>query len=262
MVKPRIHIMSNVYWAEPWLPRFLKQLDNLDYPKDRLQYSFSCAPHPDNTMKILNKWLEDKDNYYLRMTKMPHSWPARRRMWTASNYSRKFAVIDSPEQDKVDFIFHSDSDVIHMPSDTLTRLVNLDVDIVHPYIYVDPENVEKNPVRGKRIFYDTFSFRFLYGPHANTFPPPSGWADWYKDNIAESEVRANLEKRIIPMESVGANPVLIKREVADNVWYDGASCEAIVGFCNLARNKGYKIWSYPDIECLHSWESIYSRPDI
>jgi hypothetical protein len=213
-------------------------------------------------MKILNKWLEDKDNYYLRMTKMPHSWPARRRMWTASNYSRKFAVIDSPEQDKVDFIFHSDSDVIHMPSDTLTRLVNLDVDIVHPYIYVDPENVEKNPVRGKRIFYDTFSFRFLYGPHANTFPPPSGWADWYKDNIAESEVRANLEKRIIPMESVGANPVLIKREVADNVWYDGASCEAIVGFCNLARNKGYKIWSYPDIECLHSWESIYSRPDI
>ena len=244
--------MSNVYWAEPWLPRFLQQLDNLDYPKDRIQYSFSCAPHPDNTMKILTKWLEDKDNYYLRMTKMPKNWHTRRRMWTASNYSRRFAVMDSPEQDKVEYIFHSDSDVVSIPPDTLKRLVALDVDIVHPYIYVEKTH----------IFYDSYSFRYMYGPYANVWPPPPHWADWYKQNIGKPDVHADMEKRVIPMKSVGANPILIKREVMDNVWYDGVSNEAIVGFCNLARQKGYKIWSYPDIECLHSYDSIYSRPDV
>lgn len=249
---PKVHIMSNIYWAEPWLPKFLEQLDNLDYPKDRIQYGFSCSPANDNTIKILYKWLEDKDNYYVRMTRMNPQWHARRKMWTASNYNRRFAMIDSPEQDKVDYVFSSDNDVIYMPPNTLKHLVNLDVDIVHPYIYVEKTHQ----------FYDSYGFRFLHGPfNYKMFPPVNHWADWYKANMNRNDVKADMTKRIIPMWTVGANPILIKREVIDNVWYDGLSNEAIVGFCNLAREAGYKLWSCPDIECIHSYDSIHSRPD-
>jgi hypothetical protein len=44
------------------------------------------------------------------------------------------------------------------------------------------------------------------------------------------------------------------------VYYTGD--EAIFGFCKAVTAAGFKIWSTPDVETIHSHISIYSRPDI
>lgn len=263
----RVQIQSSTWWAEPWLPKFLEQLERLDYPRNLLRYAFITAPCPkkDRTMEILFDWLRDKENFYLVHVKGPESKEqeseklesgVRRRVWLSANLGRKYATTKMEGFPQPDFVFICDCDVIKMPRDALRRLVELDVDVVAPYVYVDPENKPTNPWRNKRAFYDTWGFRFLHGPHKG-FQHPKTYAPWYARNIQNPRVKADLDKGLIPMMSVGANPVLVKREVLEECWYEGD--EAIVGFCNLARGKGFKIWSYPAIEVIHSWRSILFR---
>jgi len=254
----KVQIQSSVYWAEPWLNRFLTQIENLDYPKEDIRYAFVTAPNPDNTLTILFDWLKNKHNFYLRQIKMPSDFVAREKMWMSGNFARLFATTPMKGDWLPDFVFICDCDVIKIPPNTLRRLVELDLDIVAPYVYVNPESEEGNPVQNQRVYYDTYATRFLYGPYSGT-KHPYCFAEWYAEHIENPDIQADLEKKVIPMMSVGANPVLIRRQVLEQCWYEGN--EAIVGFCNLARQKGFKIWSYPEIETTHSWRSIYTRPD-
>lgn len=246
MVDKRVQIQASIKDAEPWLPLFLDQIEKLDYPENLIRYAFVTAPSKDRTMEILFDWLKDKPNYFLRHTAMPSNYVSREKMWMSGNYARQFAITKMVDQPSPDFVFICDCDVTTIPPRTLQRLVDLDVDIVAPYVFLEP--IER------RRFYDTWAFRFLSGPRKGEQHPENP-ATWYAENMEGAlEIEADLDKRIIPMMSVGANPVLIKREVLEECWYEGN--EAIVGFCDLARYKGFEVWSYPDIEVIHCGASV------
>ena len=255
---PKVQVSASVYWSEPWLPRFLAQLGKQDYPKDCIRYAFSASPGKDGTVGILLDWLKDKPNFYVRCVPSKPEWPARRRMWNAGNYFRRHALEESPETWRPDYVFVCDTDVITMPPNLISFLVSKDVDVVAPYVYVsEPADTG----RSNGTFYDGYGFRFLYGPYDYTrYPQPPWWADWYKGHIEDPSVRADLEKRLIPMQSVGVNPVMYKRQVLEKVYYDGD--EAIFGFCKAVVAAGFKVWSTPDVETVHSHASIYGRLDV
>jgi hypothetical protein len=217
--------------ASRWLPKYLATLDQLSYPKDLLSYSYVEGGSKDNTLTLLTDWLVTKPKFTFTKRDLPEIWNTRRRMWVSVNLA--FHALDDE-----DYIFYSDCDIIDMPTNLLQELIKKDVDILHPYVYVEqhPERIKK------KLFYDTWAFRFKNIPWKN-----------------DSETAVNMipyadENGLIEMLSVGANPVLLKREVVEEVKYHGDF--AVVGFCELARRLGFSIYSIPELECIHSWESI------
>ncbi len=232
------------------LPTFLEQIDNLGYPKERLRYAVVTGDSEDDTVDIVLDWLKTKQDVWWRHVTLDHL-PLRKRMFTSTNYVRHYATAKLPNVETVGFMFHCDADVIGIPPETLKALVDLDVDVVAPYLYMSDENDPQNQFRGKKIFRDVWGYRFKHGPHPGLQFNPFV-ADYYKRNMDKDEsIQADTERGLIPMLSVGANPVLIKREVLEEVWYDGL--HATPGWCQKANESGYKIWSYPALECIHDW---------
>lgn len=256
----RVLIAFGARDAEQWLPRYLEQLDNLDYPKSLLSYAVIEGGSVDDTRGIILDWLKDKKNVYYRQIDMPEDIPKRQRMFLSTNHYRAFVKTSMKGVDPVDYVFHCDCDVSYIPPETLKTLIALDVDIVSPYIYIDPEDDIRNPLRKKKRFRDVWGFRFLYGPHPG-LQFNSNIPVYYKRNMERNpSIRADLEKRLIPMQTVGANPILVKREVYEKVWYEGIM--ATPGWCNKAREAGFKVWSYPDLGCYHSWEVLRYGPEL
>lgn len=244
--------------AARWLPRNMAAIDALDYPREDLSYSYVYSQSKDDTLNLLFNWLRSKRTWSLKRVEItaPARLPpksdeaARFRQWESVNRTLKshykvwqlkkyiMSVIDDE-----DYYFNVDSDVIYMPPETLKVLVEKDVDIVAPYIYIDSSNDECNEWAGKHQFYDTWCYRFKGVPWDNNC-----------HTAIKMKEKADPDTGLIPMDSVGANPVLIKREVIEEVEYHGD--EAIVGFCFQARKFGFKIYAYPALECIHAWEAI------
>lgn len=223
---PRVQLMGCVRQGSWWLQKYLEQLDGLDYPERLLRYAFVEGGSTDNSREVLLDWLKTKKDVFYRQIDMPknlgpgtHLDQLRRRMWFSGNHARQLLRQDMQGVNPVDYIFICDCDVVSIPSSLLKKLVALDVDVVAPYIYVKPPEGQE-----PKIFFDTWAFRWI-----SRKPDP--------------------ETGLLPMNSVGACPVLIKAEVVKAVDYWGK--EAIVGFCKEAREKGFKIWSYPEMHCLH-----------
>lgn len=253
MVTPIVLIMFGARDEAETLPKFLQQLDNLEYPREKLRYAVTTSPSKDNTVDIILDWLKTKKDTYWRHIDLSHIGNIRKRMFTATNYIRHYAAAQLPNVDSVDYVFHCDADIEYIPPETLNQLIGLGVDIVAPYVYNSSENNPYNKFRNQHIFRDVWGYRFKYGPYPGlTFN--DSVADYYKRNyLTDDSIQADKGKHLIPMQSVGANPVLIKRHVIDHLLplYDGL--HATPGWCILADELGYGVWSYPLLECIHTW---------
>ena len=118
------------------------------------------------------------------------------------------------------------------PAELLTRLVAHDVDVVAPIVWLGG------------LFYDTWGFRGTDGVKwTNGAPYHSDYRPW----------------TLLEMNSVGSC-VLFKREVLDAgirfrpTYEDGL----LVGMCNNARDRGFKVWADPSTAILHpvtEWEA-------
>jgi hypothetical protein len=251
---PRVMIGFSTRQAETWLPRFLEQLDGLDYPEDKIRYAVTEGHSTDDTLNIVTEWLKTKKDWMLFKHNIREDIVVRERMFYSSNLFHHIFKSDLKYYPSCEYIFKCDCDVVMIPPETLRTLISLDVDIVAPYIYIDPEIDMRNRFREEKIFYDMWGYRHLYGPYPGQQRNPS-IHEYYKRNIERDQsIRADLSKRLLPMKSVGANPVLIKRDVFLNVEYDGN--KATPGLVMEAVKQGYKAWAYPDLECYHSWRAI------
>lgn len=238
------------------IPKYLEQLDNIDYPEDRITYVAVTSPSKDNTVELVVDWLKTKKSSCWFNFDATSIEPLRKRMFTCTNYIRHLVTINRPPLPRYDYLFQCDADVIGIPPETLKELIKLDVDIVAPYIYNSQEDAPSNKFKYKKTFRDIWGFRFKYGPHRG-LQFNSSVADYYKRNMYRDDtIKADKEKGIIPMISVGANPILIKREVLENVHYNGL--HATPGFCMMADEMGYNVWSYPALECIHDWRKQLS----
>lgn len=255
MVKPLILMAFGARDEAENLPKYFEQIDNLDYPKDRLRYAAFTSDSKDETVELVLDYLKSKkDSWWHHSTY--DQYPLRKRMFTQGNYVRYYALADLPNTERISYVFHCDADITHIPPETLETLVKLDVDVVAPYVYIDPEDNHRNSARGKKIFRDVWGYRFKHGPHSGLMFNHSV-PDYYKRNyLTDDSIKADKVRHLIPMQSVGSNPVLIKREALERVpWYDGL--HAFPGWCIHAQRYGVLVWSYPLLECLHDWREIF-----
>ena len=258
IVEPLVLIGFIARNAEKTIPRFLEQIDNLDYPKNRLRYACVEGGSTDKTREIILDWMKPKKNtFFIQHDMDDDKLSHRERMFCSSNLWRHYVKTRFKGVEPVDYVFQCDADVIGIPSETLKTLINLDVDIVAPYIYVDQEKHPRNIWETTKTFSDIWGYRHLYGPYPG-LQFNSSIHEYYKRNLVrDKSIRADTEKRLLPMQSVGANPILVKREVYEKVWY--TDCKATPGWCDLARTYGFKVWAYPDIECIHDWRVLLDR---
>ena len=208
----------------------------------------------DDTLGILMDWLRTKQDWMLFKHNISETYNPRQRMFLSSNLYHQVFIRDHPGYQSCTYIFKCDCDIEYIPPETLGTLIELDVDIVAPYTYISTEDTPDNPWRHRKQFYDTWGYRHLYGPHPGYQRQPQ-IHEYYSRNLTRDKtIQADTVKRLLPMQSVGANPVLVKRKVLKKVEYDGRN--AMPGFIRRAVAEGFKAWAYPDIECIHTWKSI------
>lgn len=254
MVKPLVLITFGARDEAENLPTYLAQLDGLEYPRDRLRYAAYTSDSGDNTVDIVLEWLKGKQNSWWHHSTYDQ-YPLRKRMFIQGNYARHYALADLPSTEKIEYMFHCDADMTYIPPETLETLVKLDVDVVAPYVYIDPENTPMNPFKGKRVFRDVWGYRFKHGPYPG-LQFNHNIPEYYRRNyLSVDSIMADKERHLIPMQSVGANPVLLKRSALEKAsWYDGL--HAFPGWCIHAQDYEVEVWSYPLLECLHDWRNV------
>ena len=81
MTLPRVQIMSSVRQGSWWLPKFLEQLDNLDYPSRLLRYAFVEGGSTDKSREILLDWLKTKKDVYYRQIRVGVAEPMGLSVW-------------------------------------------------------------------------------------------------------------------------------------------------------------------------------------
>jgi hypothetical protein len=251
---PRILVGFSARQAETWLPTFLEQLDGLDYPEDKLRFAVCEGHSTDNTLKIVMDWLYTKQDWMLFKHNIDDTLLPRERMYYSSNLFHHMFKSSLKHYPDCDYIFKCDCDVSMIPPETLRTLIDLDVDIVAPYVYVDPEMDYNNMFRGQQVFYDGWGYRHRYGQYPG-HQRLEYIHEYYKRNMLKDDnIKADKEKRLLPMTRVGANPVLIKRRVFNEVEYDGV--HATPGFVEQAVKQGFHAWAYPDLTCYHTWRGL------
>jgi glycosyltransferase involved in cell wall biosynthesis len=160
---PKIFIALLVKQKELVLPLFLRSIDNLDYPKDRIHIYIRTNNNTDNTELLLEEWMAKNANLYAGM--MYDNAPVES---AVQNYGihewngERFRVLGKIRQESLrqcletdsDYYFVVDIDNFVFP-ETLRELVKLELPIVAPlmrYAVADEEHE------------DTDAYRLVMGP--------------------------------------------------------------------------------------------------
>jgi len=125
--------------ASSYLPNFLQQIENLDYPKDKIRLLFVYGESQDNTLEILKNCKLNREVY------------AEQNIWRGEGGPELLADAwnDMCSICTEDYFVHASADLKYIPPDILQRLIAHDKDIVAPFTYI--ENTNK--------FFDTYVFR-------------------------------------------------------------------------------------------------------
>ncbi|KRF98362.1 uncharacterized protein Dwil_GK27803 [Drosophila willistoni] len=129
------------------LPMFLSYLAQLDYPKDRIAIWVRCDHSSDNSIEILQEWLEHTADFYHSVnyaldndeTKgqshhnetSPYDWPVSRFKHVIALKEEAF---EYARDIWADFVFFLDSDVMLTEKQTLKSLIGLRLPIVAPML--------------------------------------------------------------------------------------------------------------------------------
>ena len=229
MKRPKIAIWSLFRDAAgPQIDQYIRQINELDYPKRSLRIYAGESDSRDGTHAELTAWAakdkrvrvikHDTGDPYLGHTTDP------RRMATLAKTGN--VLWDKIAADGwADYALMLESDLVIKPN-LIDELLNCPLgDIVAPMIWL--------PSGGQSRFYDVWAFR-TDGRHF----PPNGPA-WYAAQYQE------------PFELTSAGSVLLIKAA---VLHSGARfgyTDAVVGLCNQAREAGYTIYCDPSIHVVH-----------
>jgi len=201
-----------------WLPRFLTQLEKLDYVS---RIVFSYAESRDPTLQLLKQW----ENETRHSTEIIHE-PAMPGPLSAAEIAAVYKDFqdmlgEKGWKEETHFLL-LDADIMEVPADLIQRLIKHDKDIIAPFVYVDRAI--------PRQFFDVHCFR-LYGYRFHPFSPP----DPYDGEPFE-------------VDSVGSC-YLVEHDVFKLIEYENPHPH--IRFCDNALDEGYEVWADPGIEILH-----------
>jgi len=211
-----------------YLPKFLKAMKELDYPKDKLRWVWIYGKSIDNTLDIILNF-HKKENYKFEI----YEEPVIERLLPSSLYNAELCNAFKDFYKEEDFVLFADTDVIEIPKNTLKEMVKVNLDIVAPYPYLR---------EGKRIrFYDSYVFRYK---------------SWKFEHVEENGKVYDVynpifkdEKKPVELDSVGTF-LLIKGEVFKKVKWSNPAPH--LQFCLSARKLGFKVYGLPYLKIFHA----------
>jgi len=217
---------------------YQKQIDALDYPPELIRLYLCEGDSEDNTLAQLRAWaVEDSRIRIIQHdTGIPHfaHSPRPARMKAVSENGNvgwdAIAMRWSAESARPwgDFALMLESDLLYKPN-LLRALIERRpdwADIFAPMIWIQ--------VNGDLRFYDIWAYRIK----GQMFPPNS--PEWYF---------AHYGNGLLEVDSVGS-VVLFRMELITEGLRLGES-DCILGMCNEARQRGYRIFIDPTIDILH-----------
>ncbi|MBT2759848.1 glycosyltransferase [Paenibacillus sp. ISL-20] len=234
--------MSTITIAAPirdreWiLPYYLKHIENIDYPKDKIELLFVINDSSDNTYHLLNDFKNTHINSYkkIRLDTYNRNMPSdireivSRKKYIFDHLSKLKNYIMSKV--KTDFLLFLDSDIL-VPSDIITNLLNHQKDIVSGLIWngylVSPEKPYLYPNVMKLIENNQYSHIVNYRIK-NIDPSP----------------------HLINVDLTGA-VILLSKKVYKSIKYGFHPQGEDAYFCKMAQNHGFDIYCDLGVFCHH-----------
>ncbi|XP_064539541.1 glycosyltransferase 25 family member [Drosophila montana] len=126
------------------LPMFLSYVEQLDYPKQRIAFWLRCDHSSDNSIQLLQQWLEHSGDFYHSINYAFNDETTRYQNessaydWPVSRFKHVIALKEEALQYArdiwADFIFFLDADVLLTAPQTLKVLTALQLPIVAPML--------------------------------------------------------------------------------------------------------------------------------
>ena len=245
---PRILIASIVSNQAKWLQRFLDGLEGLEYPPDRVSFAFLTGNNDDDTFELLDrfemthqcslKWDKHNRKQCVWLKGMDILWDGFARFERLATL-RNQLVFESLEDEE--YVLMVDSDVVEMPANLLSSLVEADADIAAPMVYI-----EDYELYGNDYFYDTLAFRVGDAEFGHVTPYIPG-CDSLPDHLTY-------------IDSVGTCYLVSSAVFRAGVKYQGSeTLSEQVGFCLRAKQAGFRIAVLPDVGVLHCNFEMYGE---
>jgi len=212
------------------LPKYLKCIYEIDYPKEKIIPCFIVNDSTDNSEKILNDFMIEHGHEYkdfiiyiknLGQVEDKRQYEIRQKIYHSLAKLRN-RLLNCAIDKNVDYLLSVDSDIL-VPPHILKNLLADDKDIVAAQIWNDSGQkypnimIEKN---GKFVHY----------------------FDFPKQSLFKCDVTGAV--------------YLIKKKVLNSIRYEYHKQGEDVGFCLSARNKGFEIWVDSRVQCKHIMNKI------
>lgn len=210
---PTITIASLVSQHER-LADFLRTLQGIIYPADKLKYAFVV---PDGLEIELGKL---SDSVLVARERQHHDLTRHEKIVMLREQLRELAL-----ETGSDYILFTDSDIVHIPRNAIKLLVSSQSDVIAPLVLLEDSN----------LFYDTWAFQ-KGGLNFSNQPP----------------YHLGLDSNPLELDSVGTF-YLARRDVALRSSYSSSMKPDHVSFCKSARSNGYRIMLNPSVKVWHSF---------
>lgn len=232
MQYPKISIWSQFRnSAGQQIELYRQRIDTLDYPPDLIKLYLCEGDSDDDTLAQLQSWAiaDGRIQIVKHDTGIPHHAhsprPARMKAVSENGNIGWDAIAEDAWGD---FALMVESDLLYNP-DLLRSLIDrrpAEADIFAPMIWIE--------VADSLRFYDIWAYRIK----GEMFQPTS--PEWYF---------AHYGSGLLEVDSVGS-VVLFKMDlITEGLRLGEADC--VLGMCNEARRRGYRIFVDPTINILH-----------
>ena len=144
---PSILITSLLHNREWILPQFLKCLDSINYPKEKIKYCFIVNNNTDNSVEMLRQWSKDNDNCMIieynfdKTINGEHKWDNNLIHHMAIMRNQTLNIADKLN---VDYMVNIDSDIL-FDKNVIKHLVTCDKKIISPVFWAGWGSNKKFP---------------------------------------------------------------------------------------------------------------------
>ncbi|MGP4004582.1 glycosyltransferase [Streptomyces sp. 8N706] len=253
--RPPVLVLTPVKDAATFLPRYLRNLTALDYPREAISLGFLEGDSRDGTWEVLQEALPELRAEYRRVTlvRQDFDFPSAGPRWKTGVQRQRRSVLAKARNHLVshaladeEWVLWLDVDVAGYPADLIQRLLGARKDIVVPHCVTTPA--------GPTYDLNTFVLR----PGAGAL----NWSQWMRDGILQPPrgfgriyLEDLRERGLIRVDSVGGATLLIRADLhRDGLMFPPFPYQRLIeteGMAALARDMGTACWALPTLEVLH-----------
>jgi len=213
-----VFIASKVKNAEPWLTRFLLQLDKLEGNISRIALMYGESP--DNSFAILDHWRKNVTKHNVEVYADPYMPHNERTGATLARIKKDIQKLLATGGEQ--YYLNLDCDLIKLPTDLIPQLMKRDKDIIAPMNWTEG--------RKPKTFFDVYEFR----QEGCMFHP------WNPPGYRKTEP--------FPVDSVSTCYLATSEaELAGKY----SNPYPHIPFCKSLKDQGFQVWVDPLCHCTH-----------